>query len=1131
MSIFTRSTLPTRESSALRRWFSILLLSPLALMLGAWSFQEGNEKVTMRERDVPLLTVFKSIKKQTGYRFYYTMDYVNDQSRVSIDVKNARVEDVLQTILGREYTWVYNENAVSISKKKLTERKSDAAPVADSVITQITVSGSVTDSKGTPIPGATVLVKGTHDGASTDEYGNFSLASVRPNAVLVISSVGFERREVAVKGRRILAQLNVSANDLDEAVVVAYNTTTQRKNVGAVTVVKGEQIETFPNRSIDRSLQGLVPGLQITSGSGLPGGAVSTMTLRGIATGGIVDASSNPRNPLIVIDGIPALQDNFNYAASPNMPAAGNPLAQINPGDIESISVLKDASAISLYGTRASNGVVLITTKKGKAGRININFRHQTDLSSRVKAKRDVLNQDQYLQLLYESYKNADATRWTDDAIKADLQSKFPTKADGSFYQSPNWFNELYSDHALTLSNDLSLSGGTEKVTYYVNLNSVKQDGVLKNTGYDRYSVRYNMTFKPVSWFNMGINSNFSYNLQDFGVRNESVTDPNGFPSFVSPLLPVKDSSHNNILYYSYGAGGSNVVNPLAILEKNINRSNAYRALGNIFAEINFLRNFSFRTNIGADLLNSDINLKVDRLLDNNPAPTPYSGRVEQGNEKRTAIVVTNTLRYGKGFGQKHELNALISQEAQTIKQNSATAIGIGYSSSYFDQISNAALYSAYGLSTKETLLSYFAQANYSYNSKYLASFSGRLDGSSKFGADVPFGKFWSIGLGWILSEESFLKPTAGWLDFLKMRGSFGIAGNTNSIPLSARYNTLQATSYPDYGTAVLQTIANPDVKGERTFNTDVGIETRLFKDRLTLTADAYTRKTSDLLYNVNEPLTTGRTSVIANIGNMENKGLELSVSVDVIRKKNFKWNLTGNWSTNSNKLTSLNNAISLNGLKLINIVGQQFNSWYLVRWAGVDPADGKPQWLDSTGKITKTYSVENRVIVGNPQPKGFGALTTTFTYKNFELVAFFYYAYGFKIYNGWLSSMINDGASDPYNNQSTLALDRWQNPGDISSNPRRVLNNQDGGNKESTRYLVDGDFIRFKNLLLAYNFSPAFLKRVKINNAKLFVQAYNIGLWTKSPAIDPDNTGNAGENIAGYPQQKSFSIGLNLSL
>lgn len=1131
MSNFTRPTLPKRGSVFLKRLLSIFFGMLAAIFFGAWSFQDGEEKVTIKGSDVPLINVFKTIKRQAGYNFFYAADYVNDKEKVTVDVKNARVEDVLQKVLGRDYVWVYNENAVSITKKKGEIRKSSLISRPDSSVTQITVAGSVTDANGVPIPGATVMIKGTRDGANTDENGRFSLPGVAYNAVLVISSVGFQKLEMQVKGKTILARLSISVNDLDEAVVVAYNVTTQRTNTGAVTVVKGEDIQSLPVRSIDRALQGFVPGLQITSGNGAPGGGIANITLRGIGTGG----EGIARNPLYVLDGVILTQENYsgirgtNTLDVYNSPYPTNPMAQINPNDIESITVLKDAAAIALYGSQASNGVILITTKKGKAGKIQLNIRHQTDISAPVRNKRKVLDQRQYLELLYESYKNADPVTWTDQAIFDDLRSKFPYQMvndDTSFYPAPNWFDALYRNAAVTVSNDVSVSAGNEKVTHYLSLGHVAQDGVLKNTGFDRHSVRYNINMRPAEWFNFGVNSSTTYTHQDYE-SDDALTGPNGFAYYVSPLLPIHQSNGQYVLQYPYGAGGGTVPNPVAVMGFNQNIANAFRGTGNFFAEINFLKHFSFKSSVGVDLLTANTRSKVDKRVDQ----FLMGGSLIQVNQTRTALITNNIIRYGNSFFKNHTINLMLGHEAQVIKSNESSAQGTGFNSgASLDDISSAVSRTSTGIITKATFLSYFGQTNYDYRKKYLVSIGIRLDGSSRFGKDVPLKKYWSFGAGWILSEEPFLKNAGSWIDFLKLRGSVGIAGSTIAIPPNTRSNRVTGIIYannpPTYGPSVELIHGNPDVKPESTFNIDVGMEARFWNDRISLTAEVYRRKTYDMVTSIPQPFTSGQPTLFTNLGDIENKGIELSFSVDVIRNNDIGCNINGNWSANGNRLTKSYNSETFSG-NYINKVGENFNSWYLVRWAGVDPADGSPQWLDKTGKITKTYGYVDQVLVGKPQPDGFGAFNIDLRYKKVKLGVFFYYAYGYKVLNTYWQSMMNDGTWEPYNNQSVLALDRWQKPGDIARNPKRVLNNPVWSTDVSTRYLVDGDYVRLKNIMLSYSLDRL-SKRLRFSGMEIFVQGYNLALWTKSGDIDPDNTGTLGENAAAYPQQRSYSFGLN---
>lgn len=1092
--------------------------------------------ITIRQQNAPIEKVFQSIEKQSGYRFFYNETLLQAAGKVTLNLQNVSLQEALEAcFLNQPLSYAIVDKTIIVKKRQ--EQQPKAPEVAAVALSRpgkiIALRGKVTSNK-VPVAGASIMIKGTENGASTDKEGMFTLPEVEDDATLVVSSVSHTAREVRLNGQTFISiDLSTKTSDLDEAIVVAYNTTTKKMNTGSVSVVKGSDIQNSPGRSIDRALQGMVPGLQITTGSGLPGGNVANIVLRGIATGG--DGIS--RNPLYVIDGTPLTQENFNNVrVTRNTVEPTNPLSQINPNDIESISVLKDAAAIALYGSRASNGVILITTKQGMSGRLNVNFRHQTDIAGRVKAKRDVLSQDQYLELLFESYKNASATTWTDKTILTDLRNKFPYQVndnDTVFYEPTNWFNELYHNSATSFSNDLSFSGGSNKATYYLSIGHLSEQGVLKNTGFKRSSLRYNATFRLTNWLNFGVNSAITYSNQDFGGANsDGLTDPNGLAYYISPLLTSRLTNGKLALYYPYGAGGNRIPNPVAAMEYNQYKADGYRGLGNVYGEVQLLPGLSFRTTLNGDLLISKNKTKVDKRVDGTTAPG--TGTLREVREIRSVLQINNLLKYQHTFVNSHFIDLLVSHEAQTINSNLIQADGSGFISGITDdEITSATTKTSLGSNSKTTFLSYFAQANYSFRQKYNASVGLRLDGSSRFGANLPLNKFWSFGLGYVLTEESFMKSTRDWLNFFKIRGSVGVAGNTIAIPTNTRYDVVQPISYTTtavLGTTIEPSFGNPNIKSESTFNTDLGFEARFLKDRVSLTADIYKRKTYDMVTKVPQPLTSGRSSVYANLGDIENSGIEIGLSFDVIRSKNFSWNIGGNWSTNKNKLVKASNPESFVG-KLVYKVGENYESWYMVQWAGVDSADGAPQWLDKDGKITKTYNSNNRVVSGNPQPTGFGSVTTIVRYKNVELSGLLYYAYGFKIYNSFLANgMLNDGKTQPYNNQSVLALDRWQKPGDQAKNPKRVLNNPASGPSTSTRFLTDGDYIRLKNLRLSYSLQQSLLKKLHLVNTQFFVQGNNLALWTKSEAIDPDNTGTQGENNAAYPLQKSLSVGLNLN-
>lgn len=1121
-------------ASALCRFMFLLMLIPLGFISQAQAVDQpgADQKITIVGEKMSVFAFFKSIRKQTGLKAQYDDAIFSEQQKLSVKFVEKPVSEVLNSVLSSQgIAWRIQNNII------LLKRQSASSPAnlhnsatSDTLITSMigTVTGKVTDASGNPLPGATIMVKGTKHGASSDANGNFSIAEVKQNEVLVITSIGFEAREIQVKGKSVLAQLNVDVNDLDEAVVVAYNTTTQRTNTGAVTVVKGSIIENLPNRSIDRSLQGLVPGLLVTSGSGQPGGGLSNFVLRGIGTGTSAEYGSTVRNPLIVIDGVPVTQDYLERPFSGgSITPVSNPMAQFNPGDVESISILKDAAAIALYGTRAANGVILITTKKGKASKTVFNFRHQTDISGRLKDNVKLLNQEEYLSLLFESYKNLDPS-WTDAKIKSDLISKFPTiinsPGDTSFYPATNWLKELTNNRAITISNDLSLSGGNERTNFYLNFSYLNQTGIVKNTGYDRASVRYNIESRPADWITVGLNSSFSYNKEDYS--SVSVADA----YLLSPLNPARlvDGSYNWVLNYGTYYN-SPTANPVAAQEYNINRILAYRQNASGFAEIKILRDLKFRSLVGIDFMLSNAKNKVDPRLPSGEADFPGVGvgSITEYDTKRSNVLITNTLRYDRKFAGNHLFSLLIGQEAQEQVNKIISASSQGLAVPYFEQVSNGTMSRfGSGYQFKESLLSYFSQANYEYKNKYFLSASLRRDGSSKFGLNERYGNYWSMGLGWILTEESFMKSTAKWLSYLKLRGSMGTSGNAAAISSVSRFYQLSLTNYA--GNPAARTFPNPgneDIQWEQTLNTDVGVEARLFKERIGVTADVYKRKTSNLIFPIIPPGVSGYThTYFENIGDIENKGVEIALFAKIIQHRNFQWNLQVTWSTNKNKLVKAYESFPKYRL------GREWSAFYRVRWAGVNAENGKPQWLDSTGKVTDVYNPMDFVKVGKSQPDGFGGITSSFTYKSFEVSAFFYYQYGYEIFDGALSNLVNDGANSPHINQSRQALDRWQKPGDIASNPRRVLGNFDGGNQGSTRYLFNGDYIRLKNVSLSYTVPQNLAKQLRFSSCKLFIQAYNLAVWTKYKGSDPENVGVTGLTSLTYPQSRSFSAGINIT-
>ncbi|QHS61882.1 SusC/RagA family TonB-linked outer membrane protein [Chitinophaga agri] len=1108
------------------------LLLPCIYSFAQRSAQPGRN-VTLTNARIPLGEVFNIIEKQTGVLLFF--GELNVDQTVGVKFVSTPVEEALGTILppiGLTYEYVKG-NRDKIFIKSVMPTKKDT-------VMMTSISGVVTDEKGEPLPGATVRIKGAQVATATKDNGSFTLNHSGEKDVLQISFMGFVSAEVAVAGKKsIKVKLRQGDNSLQ--VVTAYGTTTQRALTGAVTVVKGAEIQNLPNRSFDKSLQGLVPGLLVTSGTGQPGGGLSNFVLRGIASAVNPVAGTTVRNPLIIIDGMPISQDAAQLYINErtSMTPVSNPIAQINPSDIESMSILKDAAAIALYGAKASNGVILITTKRGKAGKTQFNFRHQTDIASALLGTNDFLDQTEYMDLLYETYKNTPrivngvSMPWTDPEIQEDLKNKFPTRADGSFYPAPDWRREMFNSAALTVGNEISMSGGNDRSNYYLNAEYTKQNGVVKGTGYDRKSVRFNFENRPADWVKVGFNNLFSYNVQDYGGALQN--DGNVYSSSVgklSPLLPIRLEDGNYLNNFAYGGLVNNQANPAAVREYNVNRNTAFRTLNKLYGEIDFKNGVRISSNLGLDFMLSEAKEIADpRLKD--IASGAVQGRIEEQHTRLSNIITTNIIKYDKIIRQRHAIGFLIGQEAQILYRK-ILGVGVrGQRSPYYDQISSPGV-SATGLprgyDRKETLLSYFGQLNYGFDNKYFLSGSIRKDGSSRFGADKRYGVYWSAGMGWLLSDEALLKEHLSWLNQLKIRGSIGAAGNASAIDRFTPYDQLSlgrydgsAAVFPGSGAA-----GNPDVKWENTFTWDAGIESRFLDNRIGLNLDFYQRNTSNLIYSINLPLNTGFLTTLANIGRMRNKGIELTFSADVIKNTDFRWNLIANWSTNKNTLIKADvPAASLISGIIANQEGHNFNSFYLPDWGGVNATDGSQQWIDSTGKLTKDYLATTSSFVGKSQPDGFGSVTNAFAFRNIEVSFSLYYQYGFQVYN--YNGLVHDGAT-PYLNQSKQAKNHWRKPGDVSPNPKPILNNPINNDYFSTRNLYDGDHIRLQNVSVSYSLPNVLLHDLHISNVKIYLQGNNLALWSRYKDKDVSNVDMAGISGLIYPAQKTYSIGLNAS-
>ncbi|MFO7977308.1 MAG: TonB-dependent receptor [Bacteroidales bacterium] len=959
-----------------------------------------------------------------------------------------------------------------------------------------TITGVVTDATDqSTLPGVSIMVKGTTQGTVTDINGRYELQAAG-DAVLTFSFIGMETMEVPVDDRSVInVSMATSMVGLDEVIVVAYGSVRRSSFTGAASSVRAEKIERVPVTSVEKALQGGMPGLQVTAASGQPGSNTQVL-LRGI---GSISAGTAP---LYVVDGVPIAIGDYSQQSSTT-----NALSHINPSDIESITVLKDASATAIYGSRASNGVILISTKQGKEGKTVFSMRSQLGLSSRTNKNFDVLNAQEYIMLTNEGRVNSGLA-----------PQDFTDAADF------DWLAAAFRDDAPTQNYELSARGGTERTKFFVSGSYFDQQGMAYGSSMTRASARINLDHEANDRLSFGLNVGLSNTNQD-----TPLTDAAYFTSPVtgSFLMPPIYSAYNPDGTYnmSYPAmGGTNFV---ANLDYNDLDSYANRIIGSSYAQYNFTDELSLKSNFGLDYLDLLEEFYDDPRAVGNTAFE--RGRASASMTKNLIYSTSTVLSYNNTFAELHNLSALVGHEAQGSDLKDFYVSSEDFASYQLRKLASGATpYIAFGSATGWRLSSMFSSLNYNMDNKYYLSGSFRRDGSSRFGRNHRYASFWSVGTSWRMSSESFIKDNVDFIDNLQLRASYGTAGNSsigNFASMGLYGYGFDYDGKPGSGPSQFE---NPDLTWEKNINWNIGLDYRLF-DRVTGTVEYYNRITSDLLLNVPLSSTAGITTQLRNIGEMQNKGWEFQVAVDVVNPRNaFTWNVDANVAFNQNKIVKLVDGEDIPAGTQIRREGESFRSWYLRRWAGVNPANGMPLWYDEEGELTSNYSQAAREIVGTADPDFFGGFTNTFAYKGFSVSAFFSFTYGNLLFDDTYRLLNSDGAFVGFN-QSTDQLNRWTTPGQITDTPIRLNGNATSSNQASTRNLYDGSYLRLRNLTASYSLPSSLVQRARFTNARIFVQGQNLFTWTEYPGMDPE------QQLAGtvwfvYPNAKTITFGLELS-
>ncbi len=1022
------------------------------------------------------------------------------------------------------------------------------------------VTGKITSSEdGSALPGVSVIIKGTTQGTVSDVDGNFSISVSGTNPVLVFKYLGFKDQEVNVATTSTIdISMVVEDKTLDEIVVIAFGEGDKDKLTGAVGEVTAAQIEKRPLTNVANALSGTISGVLTNAATGQPGNAPA-IRVRGF---GSVNASSDP---LYVVDGIPYDQG----------------ISNINPQDIASISVLKDASTAALYGSRAANGVVMITTKRGNAKQTRFNFQALYGITQRALPEYDRVGPQDYYTLMWEAFRNAQVTGGADIAVAGQSASNNITSALGGYnpFNVPNdqlisttgVFNPnaqlLYSDfdwfdpierNGTRSDYNFSFSGGSGNTDYYVSLGYLTEKGYLINSDFDRWTARINVNTELRKWLKAGVNVAATYTeSQQARTGSASIVNPFNSARGIGAIYPVylRDQAGQLVLdaagnpQFDLGFGDADLgllgrpgsTGRHVVAETLLNQDQYKRTVlsGRTFVEANFLKNFTFRFNAGVDLF-SFYELGYDNPLVGDGAP---AGRANRLSSTEATINLNQLLSYKNTFAEKHTLEVLVGHESYSFVDNGFSGSRQGQIVEGNNELINFTDINSVTSSTSDrSIEGYFSRLNYDYNNKYFLSASLRTDGSSRFAPDVRWGTFASVGAAWRLDNEAFMANVA-WVDVLKLRSSYGQLGNESVggfYPWQALYG-LGFNNVDEPG--FLQTVLpDPTLQWETNSTFDVGVDFTLQKGRVRGSVEYYNRGSSNLIFDVPQPLSAGTPAgvITQNVGTMVNSGFEIQVAVDVIRTNDFTWNIDLNASTIRNRITKLPQEEIITGTKKLQ-VGRSIFDYWLRQYYGVNSENGDALWVAdtqsagfdiddaviiNTDTLTTEFNQAEFAYVGTAIPDLFGGITNTFRYKNFSLSILTTYQIGGLTYDGVYAGLMNAGE---YGRALHVdALNRWQTTGNNTDVPRMDNSRASIFNAGSDRWLTSSTHLNLRQVTLSYEFSPSLLSKAKIANASVYVTGENLILFSARKGMNVQQ-GFTGVTSNAFIPARVLSFGLNV--
>ena len=1101
---------------------------------------------TIESNSLTVKDVLNKIEKESEYIFFYMDKSIDLNRKVSVNAKEQQVDKILEQIFSGTNTKYYiSDRQIILSKTKLNPIPADMQQNGK------TITGVVQDALG-PIAGANIIVKGTTNGNITDMDGKFTLENVPVNAVLVVSYIGFTSQEIRVGNQTSFnITLQEDSEALDEVVVVGYGVMKKKDLTGAVAQVGSNSLKDLKVSHPTEAMAGKLAGVQVQQVGGQPGQA-ATIRVRG---SGSITASSAP---LYVVDGYPLGEQNLNA---------------INPNDIESIEVLKDASAAAIYGSRAANGVVLVTTKSGKAGKVSVSLDIYAGFQN-VTKKMDLMNAQEFVEFSREAFNN----HYVESVPGASASDPLNMRPSGNRYRYPgiyddasyiaslgagtDWQDEIFRTSPVQ-NYQLTVTGGDEKTKYMFSAGYFKQEGVVINSDYERFSARAKIDSELNSWLKMGVNLAPTYMNANKTTQGHWASDGVINAALAtSPVVPVynEDGTWASQAMYAVASDGLTGVPNAVALTHIHNYDTDLRLFSNGYIELSLMKNLKLKSTIGADIREYRGEYFRPATIPNNGNVAPLPSTERKATEKSTEIVNwlnENTITYF-GSWDKHELDAVAGFTAQKNIYRYTEATGSDFPNDQIQTINNATVKSSKSERNTWTLLSYLARVNYRYDNRYYLTASIRADGSSRFGKNNRYGYFPSGSVAWRLSQEDFLKDVK-WLSDMKIRASYGITGNNNigdyaSIGIMENANYVLGTGTGNIVNGAAQkSFSNADLTWEKTRQTDLGFEISVLDSRLSLSLDLYYRKTTDLLMNVDIPTITGFDKAMQNIGKMRNKGLEITLSGTPFRSKDFTWDATGNISVNRNKVLALGPTgdpiLSDGGAGTthITMIGQPIGSFYGYKMLGIfktqdelnsyphlaDTHVGDVMFEDVTGD--QKIDADDRTIIGNNMPDFTWGMTHTFAYKNFDASISLQGVVGNDVLHlGRRFYTQGEGNQ----NQLKEMMGRWQSETNPGSGWIPRANSQPTGqnNAISSRWVESGSFLRVNNLTVGYTLPDAFTKKCGMQRARLYVSTQNLLTITSYSGYNPetsfkeDNVTAPGTDYGMYPLYRTCTFGINVT-